>query len=185
MVGRRFVKRQLSVVVLAVFVTSSSLAQSEDDEREERLGVQVGAGVTIPTLDGSGQLETGFHLSGTAAFKIVTHLEFTPRAEFHTMKAAGGRFYSFMAGADLRGLFGSKHSDLLYVLLGGGPGFVSFPGYYGAGTVHENKPYINAGLGYIIKTRSQADVFLEFRYVNIFIAGHYISYVPLTIGFRQ
>ena len=174
-------KRIISVVLAAgaALAIGASVAQAQ-------VNVGVGGGVSIPLGDFGDAAKTGWHGLAIVGYDLPSGLgvrgdfyygqnnaKGVPSGVSAKWKLAGGLgnvLYSFSAG--------TVHP---YVL--GSIGFFNLKADAGsAGSNSETKVAFGGGAGLKFKAGSDANIFVEGRYLTINTSGSNANFIPITVG---
>lgn len=167
----------LFAAVAVTVVMSASVAEAQSPIRFGLAG-----GLSIPTGDGSDDVENGFHGQVMLGFGMMM-LPVKLRADlsYHSWDGKDG---TLVAGLNQRVISGALNANI-------GMGGIGVKPYLSAGLgVYNNKVEdfdsetdfgINGGVG-LEFTLTGMSTFLEARYVNVFTEGESTAFIPITFG---
>lgn len=173
---KRLVLSMFAVALAAQAATSSLSAQS-------KVSVGVGGGLTVPLGDFGDAAKLGWHGTAHLGYGLPSGLGF--RGEFFygqnkvdanvdaKFKLAGGMgsvTYDIKTGSGLKP----------YIL--GGVGYFQVKAEGGGGSISESKVAFGGGAGLKFKAGSDANIFVESRYLSVSTSGSSTTFIPLTVG---
>lgn len=163
-------------VALAAQVSTSSLSA-------QNVNLGVGGGLTLPLGDFGDAAKLGWHGAAHLGYGLPSGLGF--RGEFFygqnkvdanvdaKFKLAGGMgslTYDFKTAGGLKP----------YIL--GGVGYFQVKAEGGGGSISESKVAFGGGAGLKFKAGSDANIFVESRYLSVSTSGGATTFVPVTVG---
>ncbi len=169
-------------VVLSMFAVALA-AQVSTSSLQAQVSVGVGGGLTVPLGDFGDAAKLGWHGLAHLGYGLPSGLGF--RGEFFygqnkvdanvdaKFKLAGGMgsvTYDFQTSGGLKP----------YIL--GGVGYFQVKAEGGGGSVSESKVAFGGGAGLKFKAGSDANIFVESRYLSVSTSGSSTTFVPLTVG---
>ena len=169
-------------VVLSMFAVALA-AQVSAGSLQAQVSVGVGGGLTVPLGDFGDAAKLGWHGLAHLGYGLPSGLGF--RGEFFygqnkvdanvdaKFKLAGGMgsvTYDFQTSGGLKP----------YIL--GGVGYFQVKAEGGGGSVSESKVAFGGGAGLKFKAGSDANIFVESRYLSVSTSGSSTTFVPLTVG---
>lgn len=172
-------KRVISLfaAVAVTVVMSASVAEAQSPIR-----FGVAGGISIPTGDGSDDVETGFHGQVMLGFGMIA-LPVKLRADvsYHKWSGKDGTLF---AGIDQRVISGALNANFGLGGIGVKPYLSGGLGVYNSKVEDldaETNFGINGGVGLEFSLTGMS-TFLEARYVNVFTEGESTKFIPITFG---
>jgi outer membrane protein with beta-barrel domain len=175
-------KRIVSVVLAAggALLLSAASAQAQ-------VSVGVGGGVTIPTGTFGDFSKTGWHGVANVGYDLPSGLGV--RGDFFYGE---NKFDKGFVGADgktkLAGGFGNlaytfKSAGTIHPYVLGSVGFMNVKiAPDGGGSNSETKVAFGGGAGVKFKAGSDANIFVEGRYITVNTSGDNANFIPITLG---
>ena len=166
----------LFAAVAMTVVMSASVAEAQMPVRFGLAG-----GVSIPTGDGSDDMETGFHGQVMLGFGMIA-LPVRLRADvsYHKWNAKEG----LLGAGDQRVISGALNANIGLGGIGVKPYVSGGLGVYNSKVEDfdaETDFGINGGIGLEFSLTGMS-TFLEARYVNVFTEGESTQFIPITFG---
>jgi hypothetical protein len=169
--------KKVLCLTLTALAFISTVAQSQ-------VGVEfhLGGGITQPTGNFNDVAKLGWH--GLATFAVVpSHAPFAIQASAlygeNKFKAGSGKWKLFGGLGEVRLDLGTKGTSRGYFMAGGGAFNLKATGG-GSST----KAAFDGGAGFAYLPSPEYGVFIEARYVNVFVSGPDIAFIPVTLGLR-
>ena len=172
-------KRVISLFA-AVAMTVVVSATAAEAQMPIRFGVA--GGVSIPTGDGSDDVETGFHGQVMLGFGMIA-LPVKLRADVSYHKWSG-KDGTLIEGIDQRVISGALNANIGLGGIGVKPYVSGGLGVYNSKVEDldaETDFGINGGVGLEFSLTGMS-TFLEARYVNVFTEGESTKFIPITFG---
>jgi opacity protein-like surface antigen len=173
-------KRIVSIALAALSFATTAV--------QGQVGVElhVGGGITQPTGNFGDAAKLGWH--GLVTFALVPNqAPFAIQASGfygqNNFKPSGGKWKLAAGLGEIRMDLGTHGTARGHVMAGGGAVNVKAKATGGA-SVSETKGAFDIGAGFVYLPTPEIGIFLEGRYVNVFVNGPDITFIPITAGVR-
>lgn len=176
-------KRIVSVVLAAggALLLSAASAQAQ-------VSVGVGGGLTIPIGDFGDGFKTGWHGLANVGYDLPSGLGL--RGDFYygqnSVDVTGASGKAKLAGGFGNVLYNFKGAGTIHPYVLGSLGFINAKGDVSAGGVSasgsETKIAFGGGAGVKFKAGSDANIFVEGRYISVNTSGSKTNFIPITVG---
>ncbi len=168
-------KRMISVAI----ATGAALVLGTTAASAQSLTFGAGGGVTIPTGDFKTAAKTGWHGIGFIGYDLSSGLGLRAEGFYGQNKVKGGGSQNWKLAGGLGSLsyaFQTSGSVKPYIIGSAGVFNPKVAGF------SETKFTFGGGAGIKLKAGSDANVFLEGRYLSVNTSGSNLNFIPITLG---